>query len=277
MIKRVSRLIYSQQQMVFYDYLYDNPAYQEEICKEFVFRPLTSGDKEEFSAFLAAQRDSEPIFKPSFDLNEAMERLHNGEICYVCENMGRIIGYSWFTKTKKYIPELGVSINPGPQELYLYNSYVSKDNRRRNVLGGNINAPGTNFLQDGFSRVITCVMVWNKPSRAAVQKLNFKIVGRLTVGYLLTFRYKINTCKRITILNDSGPFEFYTKLWSKVYNGFTLLPAIQAQFKRDRKMDIQVESPRELPGVQDTERLAALGNNDESAWESDPRSTISTN
>jgi len=219
LIKKVSRFICSQEQMVFYDYLYDNFTYKEEVRKEFVFRPLASGDYEEFSSFLALQRDSEPIFKPSFDLKEAMERLNNGEICHICENMGRIVGYSWFTKTEKHIPEIGVTVSPGPHGLYLYNSYVSKSNRRKNVLGGNISTPGKNFLRDGFSRVITCVMVWNKPSRAAVQKLNFKIAGRVTVGYVLTFRYMINTCRHITFLNNAGPFEFYTKLWNKLRNG----------------------------------------------------------
>lgn len=209
--------------MVFYDYLYDSSTFKGEVPKDFVFRPLAPEDYEEFSSFLALQHDSEPIFKPSFDLKEAMERLGNGETCYICENMGRIVGYSWFTNTEKYIPEIGATIIPVPHELYLYNSYVSKDNRRKNVLGGNINAPGKNFLQDGFSRVITCVMVWNKPSRAAVQKLNFKIVGRVAVGYILTFRYRINTCGHITFLNNAGPFEFYIKLWNKLRNGSTSL------------------------------------------------------
>ncbi|MEN6317242.1 MAG: hypothetical protein ABFD82_00590 [Syntrophaceae bacterium] len=201
--------------MIFYDYFYDNLT-RKEVSKEFLFRPLVPGDREEFSSFLGLQRDSEPIFKPSFDLKEAMERLDNGETCYICENMGRIVGYSWFTKTEKHIPEIGVTISPGPRELYLYNSYVYKNARRKNVLGGNINTPGKDFLQDGFPRVITCVMAWNKPSRVAVQKLNFKIVGRVTVGYVLTFRYMINTCRNITFLNNTSPFEFYIKLWNKL-------------------------------------------------------------
>lgn len=215
MLRRIVRFVFSRTKMAFYEYHYSNPDPWQPPLDGFTFRALElPSDYDELSELFALQRGSEAVFKP-IGTEEAMRRLQVGEVCYIGENRGRIVGYSWFAKGEKYIPEIESTIRLGPTDLYLYNSYILKDYRRQNIVGGNINAARKDLIPRGFAREITATMDWNKAAGGSLLKLNFRVAGTVTAGYFLTFRYMINGCTGIAFRNETGLFGFYRKMFSK--------------------------------------------------------------
>ena len=214
-LRRIARFVFSRTTMVFYEYHYNSPDPWRPSQDGTIFRALAlPSDHSRLSELFALQRDSEPVFKP-IDIQEAAGRLHKGEVCYIGENQGKIVGYSWFAKQEKYIPEIESTICLGPQDLYLYNSYIVKAYRRQNIVGGNINAARADLIPQGFTREITATMNWNKAAAGSLMKLNFRVAGTVTAGYFLTLRYMINGCRDIAFRNETGIFGFYRKLFRK--------------------------------------------------------------
>jgi hypothetical protein len=215
MLRRIARFVFSRTTMVFYEYHYNNPDPSQPPQDGFTFRALElPSDYGELSELFALQRDSEPVFKPVGE-EEAMGRLQKGEVCYIGESQGRILGYSWFAKGEKYIPEIESTICLGSKDLYLYNSYILKAYRRQNIVGGNLNAARKDLVPRGFAREITATMDWNKAAGGSLVKLNFRVAGTVTAGYFLTFRYMYNGCRDIAFRNGTGVFGLYRKLFSR--------------------------------------------------------------
>lgn len=215
MLRRIARFVFSRTTMVFYEYHYSNPDTGQPPQDGFTFRALElPSDHGELSELFALQRDSEAVFKP-VGTEEAMRRLQKGEACYIGESQGGIVGYSWFAKGEKHIPEIESTICLGSKDLYLYNSYILKSYRRQNVVGGNINAARKDLIPRGFAREITATMEWNKAAGGSLAKLNFTVAGTVTAGYFLTFRYMINGCRDIAFRNETGIFGFYRRMFSK--------------------------------------------------------------
>lgn len=215
LMKKIARLIFSRTTMVFYEHLYGDPDPWRESQDGLTFRSVLPSDLPGFASLLALQRDAEKVFLPA-DMPEVEARLSRGEKCYICESDGRIIGYSWFAKESKYIPEIRSTILLGSGDLYLYNSYILKAHRRQNVVGGNLNAARKDFIPGGFVREITATMSWNRAAGGSLSKLNFKVAGLVTTGYLFTFRYMINTCKDIAFLRERGTCELYRRLFARL-------------------------------------------------------------
>lgn len=215
MLKRIIRYLFSTTRMVFYEYPYNGQDTWQAPVNGPTYKALGHSDLGKLSELLDVQRETEPVFRP-IDIREAADRLERGEVCYACEDGGKIIGYSWFAKGKKYIPEIESTIFLGPKDLYLYNSYILKDHRRRNVVGGNLDAARKDLIPRGFSREITATMGWNKAAGGSLTKLNFRVAGTVTAGYLLTLRYVINTCGDIVVRNETGTFGLYRKMFGRL-------------------------------------------------------------
>jgi|GEM_PF-1109640 len=215
-LRRIRRYIFSRTTMVFYEYRYASTNPWSSPRNGFVFRPLTlPADHDRLSEIFAVQGDAEPIFRP-VEMEEAAKRIEEGEVCYIGEDKGRIVGYSWFAKKEKYIPEIGSTIRLKPSDLYLYNSYILKDYRRRNIVGGNVDAARKDLVPRGFKREITATMDWNKAAGGSLLKAKFQIAGTVTAGYFLTFRYMINSCRDIAFRNETGTFGLYRRIFRKL-------------------------------------------------------------
>ncbi len=215
-LRRIGRYIFSRTTMVFYEYHYNNPSPWSCPRNGFVFRPLAMpSDHDSLSEILAIQEGTEHVFRP-IDVEEAARRLEEGEACYIGEDAGRIVGYSWFAKGEKYIPEIESTIRLRPSDLYLYNSYILKDYRRRNIVGGNVDAARKDLVPRGFTREITATMKWNKAAGGSLLKAKFQVAGTVTAGYFLTFRYMINGCGNIAFRNETGMFGLYRKIFRRL-------------------------------------------------------------
>lgn len=199
--------------MIFYACDYDGLTFRNIANGEFTYRELTQEDHQAFAVFLAIQRDSENVFAPIYDIAGAFERLDNGEYCLLCEDHGEIVGYIWFATNKKFIVELQAILYLAKNEVYSYNAYVRKSHRGRNILAAIRDIARLKLIERGYKREITARMDWNESSRKTIIKSGFEEIGNVTAGSLLTFRYMMNSCKDITLVNMSSPLEFYVKLW----------------------------------------------------------------
>jgi GNAT superfamily N-acetyltransferase len=182
-----------------------------------VFRELRPEEWQGIGDVLATQRAQDNVFPPAFDVAEAYERLHNGCYCFVCEDKGRIVGYTWFAAGKGYITEIQSTIRLKERQAYAYNAYVIKRYRGDNIFRDLLITGARAMQRKGFTGGVAYTMEWNGVSRAILPKVAFSEIGRVTVGYFLTIRYLANTCRDVCLLRNAGPFEFYKKLFRKLF------------------------------------------------------------
>ncbi len=211
---RIGRYIFSRTTMVFYEYHYNNPSPWSCPRNGFVFRPLAMpSDHDSLSEILAIQEGTEHVFRP-IDVEEAARRLEEGEACYIGEDAGRIVGYSWFAKGEKAHSRSNRPSASGRQDLYLYNSLKGlppPQHSRRYV-----DAARKDLVPRGFTREITATMKWNKAAGGSLLKAKFQVAGTVTAGYFLTFRYMINGCGNIAFRNETGMFGLYRKIFRRL-------------------------------------------------------------
>lgn len=214
-LRKLIFFIFSRTKMIFYTYRYceDTPSHWSN--NGFSFRALAYSDHEKLLQSFAIQGSSEKFVFQPIKLQQVIERLHRGEMCYIGETKGKIAGYCWIVRNKFYIYQIDHAINLEPTDLYFYNAYVLKKYRRYDVMKGNILAVRRDLIPQGFNREIIAIMNWNNPSRQFALKMGFEEAGSITTGYVLTFRYTINTCKHLNFSSEAGVLDFYRRLFNK--------------------------------------------------------------
>ena len=153
-------------------------------------------------------------------MQELVERIKKGEYCFICENQGKIVGYSWWATNKKYIWEIQSTISIAADEAYEYNGYVSRNFRGQNVMPTLLHEGRVQLRKIGFKRSIGARLAWNYPAELPLLKSGFRLIGRVTVFFFLTFRFTFNTCRNMTLKNHGNILEFYNKLFQKMANAF---------------------------------------------------------
>jgi hypothetical protein len=214
--KNMAFFMWSRTKMFFYEYNYPESTPMHLPVDGFGFRTLLPADYGKLLESFMAQRSSEKKFFQPIQIENVVERLKRGDICYIGEKHGEIAGYCWFARHSFYINELDLGINLEPTDLYLYNAYVLKPYRRHNITTGNIFAARRDLVPLGFSREIIAIMHWNTPSRQFALKMGFQDAGSITAGYILTLRYTINRCRGLKFSGDTGIFHFYQKLLARI-------------------------------------------------------------
>jgi len=215
---RVLRHLFSWKTLIMYRYSMSDLASLEYESHDggLVFRELAGGDFPAFGDLLATQEAREPVFKPAFDIAVARERLRNGGYCFVCEDGGRIVGYTWFASGEGHLVDARVKIRLDERQAYAYNSYVMHEYRGSNIFRHLLIAGARVLCPRGFTGGLGAAMNWNAASRNILARAGFRTAGHLIVGYFLSFRYLINTCRGLTLYRTAGPFEFYRKLFTRL-------------------------------------------------------------
>jgi GNAT superfamily N-acetyltransferase len=218
MLEKIGRCLFSSKTMVFYDFSYNRfVSGYEPPQDELVVKQLTPESCGLFGEVLRLQNQKETIFQSTYGMEEARERLRQGEHCFVCEDSGKIVGYLWFCPIEKYIPEIQSSLILQSDEVYVYNGYVVPEFRGRDIMPRLIKTGCSEFAKAGLDRQIGARMSWNQATeRVLSRKVDTELIGTVRVGFFLTFRYMISTCKSMTLVNESSPFEFYMKLRRKL-------------------------------------------------------------
>lgn len=215
--RKFLRYLYSKKTMIFYECNYENIEDWRDPGGNLLIKELEPADYGDFSLLLEHQRSRETIFKPIFDLEVAKERIREGERCFICRADGEIAGYVWFAPDRKYILEIQAILQMAKQEIYSYNAYVLERFRGRDVIAQLQRFGRGRLSGDGFQREICATMAWNsRPDHILLKKLNMQVIGTVSAGYFMTYRFFINNCKEIRLVNHPGHFEFFGKLWYRV-------------------------------------------------------------
>ena len=199
--------------MLFYEFLLDSFHHTNNNQEEFTFRELPLKDVESLSNILNIQRLNETKFKPTFDVGGAFERISNGELCFVCENNNKIVGYSWFASGNRYIPEIQFILKLSNNDFYCYNWYIIKEWRNKNIIRSIVHTAFLSLKDKRFKRAIVGYLDWNKAAERVFYKLNLKSIGFITVWYCLTLRFTNNKCKKLEAVNKGSIFDFYIKIF----------------------------------------------------------------
>jgi hypothetical protein len=180
------------------------------------YRQLEAADFHEFSSLLSEQERTETAFKPIFGIMDAEQRIRAGELCFICEDRGKIIAYEWTATKKKYILEINCTIKLGSNEAYNYNAYVAKGHRGGRVINELHHFGNIELMNKGFKKMIAARMNWNESVEQSMKRAGFNRIGIVTTGFFLTFRYMIRSSKSINLVNHGKVFEFYHKLFRKL-------------------------------------------------------------
>lgn len=214
-MKKVFRYLFSRKTMLFYDYFPNTYRFFKSPQSGLNYRQLKATDYPEFSSLLSEQERVETLFTPTFGIKEAEQRIRAGDLCFICEDRGKIIAYVWFATKKKYIPEINFTITLAPNEVYGYNAYIIRSQRGKKIVYELHHAANIELINKGFKRIIVARMNWNESIERFMKKTDFKQIGRVTTGFFFTFKYIIKSCRTVNLINHGKVFEFYHKLFRR--------------------------------------------------------------
>jgi GNAT superfamily N-acetyltransferase len=213
--------MFSSKTMVFYDFSYDRFAPGCSPSQDgLIVRQLHPEEVVALTEILYQQAKKETLFEPAYNVKDAADRVLQGEYCFVCEEDGKIVGYLWFCPTKRYIPEIQSTLKLQPGEVYVYNAYVLPEHRGRDIIPGLYKAARSLLAENGFKREIIARLNWNQSSESVLNKVDAVVIGDVTVGFFLTFRYVHQRCTAINLVHQGSSIEFYKKLFRKVTQCF---------------------------------------------------------
>ena len=204
--------------MVFYEYPIRDIPIEVDSPSDLQYKELTNNEYGQLEELLKVQNKTETVFQPIFNLADAIERIKSGEHCFICKKDNMIIGYVWYATEKKYILEINATIHLKKTWIYGYNAYVRQEFRGKNIADYLFLKSVKVLEKKGYTRMIVFRMNWNKSVERAMMKVGFSPIGYVKVGYLFTFRYLINRCKRLLLMDESNPFEFHQKFYLKLKN-----------------------------------------------------------
>ena len=202
--------------MVFHDFYYEGFAPRYGTEKGFVLEELQPEIVSELLPVLDLQSRNETLFTPIFDVNESVERMNRGERCFYLKANGKTTNYVWFCPNDKYIPEIQCTLKLRPGEVYVYNAYAVHECRGKNFHVFVHDCARSRMIKAGFNREIIARMGWNARADHVLKKLNARAIGSVTVGFFLSFRYVIRNVESVELIDETGPFELYRKLFQKI-------------------------------------------------------------
>jgi len=211
-ISQLEKFVFSKKIMAFYDYSYENLKEDFEFTNDVNYMSLTPEDLPKLQPLLEVQRMKETVFKPTFNIRDAAERLKQGEFCYACEEKKEIIAYHWVARNEKYIPEISSRILLRANEVYAYGAYVHPVQRGRNLNSKLVKYSHLELKKQGFCRTILARMIWNNSVEKSLKKAEMNYLGNCSISFFMTLRFFKNACRDVTLIDEGGMLEFYRKL-----------------------------------------------------------------
>jgi RimJ/RimL family protein N-acetyltransferase len=136
---------------------------------------------------------------------EAEQRFREGHACAIARHETGVVAYCWLACTPVWVGEIGHSVVPGPDDVYLYDAFTMPGWRGRGLFAAVV-APLLAFAHTrGRKRALIFVGARNRPSRRAIERAGFEIlhtVTRVNLGGLtrLYFRGRPRQSARVTLV-----------------------------------------------------------------------------
>ena len=144
-------------------------------------RLLTAKDVDEYAEFRTdANRDT------------ILNRLKDGDFCFLVRDSGTIIHCCWTATGQARIDYLECNIQLAPDAVYVYEVFTSPQYRGRSISSARSLQMERYFLERDFRRLLAAVGPENRPSLRTSEKANFAVVGK--IGYLGAGGWKRHFC-----------------------------------------------------------------------------------
>lgn len=101
---------------------------------------------------------------------------------------GRVLGWAWIGYERVYLPPLGREIRLPHDTAYLYEAYVRPEARGRGIGSALVAARCRQATERHARRLLTHVVDGNLPSRRALTRHGFRVVGRTHFLKVLALR-----------------------------------------------------------------------------------------
>ncbi len=139
--------------------------------------------KVEFIPVQKGDRTAEQVTKAQ-DQTLAEQRFDRGEICFVALHQGEVVSYCWLSQGEVGIEEVDLSVQPQPDEVYLYNAMTLKPWRGQGLYPALLGEIASYAQDESLSRALIFVSSTNRASRRGVIKagfIEFQVVTYLSV------------------------------------------------------------------------------------------------
>lgn len=140
---------------------------------------------------LARREDTEaliPVFQRGKE-QEISNRFKNGHLCFVAEQGGKIIHYTWVCFGGYYTEEIESQLSFGPDVPYIFDVFTLPQQRGKGIAGQVIEKACVYLRDQGYREVCTSVVAENAASLSVVRKVGFREVKVITLRE--AFRIKL--------------------------------------------------------------------------------------
>lgn len=153
-----------------------------------------------------------------FTLNEVDQRNKDGHRFYVAKKNEKIIGYVWYLISKFKIQEFDATIYLKPNEVYSANAYIQPDFRGLGILNYMRAYVYDELKKNGYTRVLTFVVDWNKSAIRMHEKWGSAPIGIVRLCNILTLSFQYSNVTSIKLAFHGGPFLLWKKLYRRIRN-----------------------------------------------------------
>lgn len=127
-----------------------------------------------------------------FTKDEVKQRISQGHKCYIAiTDANAIIGCYWIGGKPLYSPDLRAKVMVPKDSLIEFNGFIAKNYRGLNILPRLRNMAFNDFFDKGYKWVYGYSLSTNIAIANSSKKHNFKCVGKVYLGFILTHYYMI--------------------------------------------------------------------------------------
>jgi GNAT superfamily N-acetyltransferase len=135
---------------------------------------------------------------------QAAERLRDGQACAIARHETEVVAYCWLARTPVWVGEIGHSVVPGPEDVYLYDAFTMPGWRGRGLFSAVISPLLALARSWRRSRALIFVGAGNRASRRAIERAGFEIahtVSRVELCGLTRLWFRGPRSSRVTLVD----------------------------------------------------------------------------
>jgi RimJ/RimL family protein N-acetyltransferase len=122
---------------------------------------------------------------------KAEERLKAGHLCFIAEENGDIVNYTWVSFNEAFVDELELKMRLSPSSAYQYDEYTVPKYRGKGILPAVLTFAGDYLFQNGIREIYELVASNNYSSLRAHKKIGSRKMGEVTfIRFLNSRRYR---------------------------------------------------------------------------------------
>ena len=132
-------------------------------------------------------------FRTDTNRDTILNRLEDGDICFLVRDSGVLIHCCWTAMGRTRIDYLECSIQLAPDAVYVYEVFTSPQYRGRAFSSARSFQMERYFLERGFRRLLAAIGPENRPALRSSEKAKYAVAGK--IAYLGAGGWKRHFCR----------------------------------------------------------------------------------